>query len=426
VANSHVRSLNASTASWAVERGLRYSVATTVVALVFAGLSSGEDAERLATTAYLAAFFSVIMLVLRRVLPPPPSELPKGQALFPAVFGFSVIVALLLVAAAALATEPSAEGFLIAACIAAVGVATLARSGRIAAAGSALVQGGTIAATLRCLGVAVLITLAIAAILPAGEAGDFAALAYRVVFAGAIALAISLLAPTKAGRFAVMSYDEAVAFVRGLGSWNLMAGVTYAGIAAGGALLVASVAPAQLAEEFVKFAYLALASGAVAIALRWWLQLSGFGQAAHAPMAPVTIVRFRDAPSYVAANFSREKLWDFARASQWAAGMAVAALLVAAALSPRLAKPFVNTGYLAALFAAVTLCVQLRYETWAVIWRRPSAPARRAGLAFVAGSAILAVVGALVVSNPITVKAAVLLCLCWIVVAIGKRFTVTP
>ncbi len=262
--------------SWAVERALRYAVATTAVALVFAGLSGGEDAERLATTAYLAAFFTVVMLVLRRFLPKPTDALPKVQALFPVVFGFSVVVAILIATAASLASEPSAEGLLIGACIVTIALAALGRAGRIAAAGFELVRGGTIAATLRCLGVAIVVTLALAAVLPTGAAGDFATLAYRVVLAAAIALAVALLAPTAAGRFVVQGFEDGVAFVRNMGSWNLTAGATYAALAAVAALLAASVAPHDYAEGLAIFAYCALTFAAVAIGMRWRLQLGGY------------------------------------------------------------------------------------------------------------------------------------------------------
>ncbi len=424
MADSNARAINASAVSWAVERALRYAVAITAVALVFAGLSGGEDAERLATTAYLAAFFTVVMLVLRRFLPKPPDELPKTQALFPLVFGFSVVVAILLATAASLAAEPSAEGLLIAAGIVAIAIAALARSGHIASAGSALVRGGTIAATLRCLGIAVAATLALAAVLPSGVAGDFATLAYRVVFAAAIALAIALLAPTAVGRFAVKSVEDGVAFARNIGSWNLTAGATYPALAAVAALVAASVAPRDYAEGLAIFAYCALAVAAVAIAMRWRLQLSGYRETAPARLTPGTPLRFRDVPTYLASNVGGAKFWDFARASQWSAGTAGAALLAASLLPAERAGAFVSAGYCAAIFAAVTMALQLWIELDAGLQQVPSA-GRRAGLPFVAGSVILAVLAALAASNPIAAKAVVLLCLSWILIAIGKRFAVT-
>ena len=425
MADSNVRSIDASAVSWAVERALRYAVATTAVALVFAGLSGGEDAERLATTAYLAAFFTVVMLVLRRYLPKPPDASPKARALFPLVFGFSVVVAILLATAASLASEPSAEGLLVGACIVTIAFAALTRSGSIAAAGFALVRGGTIAATLRCLGVAVVATLALAAVLPTAEAGDFATLAYRVVFAAAVALAVALLAPTAAGRFAVQSFEDGVAFVQNMGSWNLTAGATYAALAAGAALLAASVAPHDYAEGLAIFAYCALAFAAVAIAMRWRLQLSGYSQASPARLIPGTPLRFRDVPTYLVANVSGAKFWDFSRASQWSAGTAAAALLAASVLSAERAAPFVSAGYFALIFAAVTMALQLWIELDAGPRRIPNA-GRRAGLPFAAGSAVLAVLAALAASNPIAAKAVVLLCLTWILIAIGKRFAVAP
>ena len=425
MADSNVRSINASAVSWAVERALRYAVATTAVALVFAGLSGGEDAERLATTGYLAAFFTVVMLVLRRFLPKPPDGLPKAQALFPLVFGFSVVVAILLATAASLASEPSAEGLLIGACIVTIALAALTRSGRMAAAGFALVRGGTIAATLRCLGVAIVATLALAAVLPSGVAGDLATLAYRVVFAAAIALAVALLAPTAAGRFVVQSFDDGVAFVRNMGSWNLTAGATYPALAAVAALLAASVVPHDYAEGLAIFAYCALAFAAVVIAMRWRLQLSGYGDGSPARLISGARPRVRYVTTNLAANVDGARFWDFSRASQWSAGTAAAALAAASVLSAERAAPFVSAGYFALIFAAVTMALQLWVELDAGP-QQPSNAGRRGGLPFAAGSVILAVLAALAASNPIAAKVVVFLCLTWILIAIGKRFAVTP
>ena len=425
MADSNVRSINASAVSWAVERALRYAVATTAVALVFAGLSGGEDAERLATTAYLAAFFTVVMLVLRRFLPKPPDALPKAQALFPLVFGFSLVVAILLATAASLAPEPSAEGLLIGACIVTIALAALARSGRMAAVGFALVRGGTIAATLRCLGVAIVATLALAAVLPSGVAGDLATLAYRAVFAAAIALAVALLAPTAAGRFAVQSFEEGIAFVRNMSSWNLTAGATYAAVAAVAALLAASVAPRDYAEDLAIFAYCTLAFAAVVIAMRWRFQLSGYGEGSPARLSPGTLPRIRNVPTYLALHVDWARFWDFSRASQWSAGTAAAALVAASSLSAERAALFVSAGYFAVIFAAVTMALQLWIELDAGP-QQPSNAGRRTGLSFAAGSVILAMLAALAASNPIAARVVVLLCLTWILIAIGKRFALTP
>lgn len=425
MADSHVRSLNASAASWAVERALRYAVATTAVALLFAGLSSGEDAERFATAAYLAAFFTVMMLFLRRVLPAPPPEAPKGQALFPVVFGFSVVVVTLLMTAALLASVPSAEGLLIAGCITAIGLAVMARSGRISAAGGALVAGGTLSAALRCIGVGLAVALAIAALLPAGEAGDVASVAYRVAVVGMVVLAIALIAPTPVGRFAARCFAGAVTFVRNLSYWNLTAGVSYGAVAAVVSFVAAGTAPAEYAGALNGMGYAALLFCAVVIATRWRLQLAGYGVATPIRFVSGTPLRLRDLPARVATNFAREKLWDLARFSQWAAGTAVAAFIIAAPMAQAASLPFVTAGYSAACFAALTLGVAL--------WRQRTGDAAPSGnrlrpgsLSFIAGSLILALAAAEIATNAIATKFAVLLCLCWIFAAIRKRSDATP
>ncbi len=84
-----------------------------------------------------------------------------------------------------------------------------------------------------------------------------------------------------------------------------------------------------------------------------------------------------------------------------------------------------SAGYFAVIFAAVTLALQLWIELDAGPQQLPNA-GRQAGLPFAAGSAILAVLAALAASNPIAAKVVVLLCLTWILIAIGKRFAVTP
>ncbi len=116
--------------------------------------------------------------------------------------------------------------------------------------------------------------------------------------------------------------------------------------------------------------------------MRWRLQLSGYRETAPPRLIPGTPLRFRDVPTYLASNVGGAKFWDFARASQWSAGTAAAALVVASLLPAERAGPFVSAGYCAAIFAAVTLALQLWIELDAGLQQLPTA-GRRAGLPFV-------------------------------------------
>lgn len=190
--------MNAAAVAWALRRALRLAIATAVVALLFATTLSGEGAERLATTAYLAAIFAGIVLIAGRFLPQPSLESERGERAFPELVAFLCGVAALVGAGVALASLPGVEALAIVACFALVAVTALARSGALAAFNATLVRYGAVAAVTRYAVALTLCALAVAALFGSEAA---ASLAYRLAFVAALGLCVTLIAPTRAGVF---------------------------------------------------------------------------------------------------------------------------------------------------------------------------------------------------------------------------------
>src|SRR6516162_6311332 len=116
---------------WALERGLRFAAATAVVALAASTLFSGADAERFATTAYLAAIVAALALMLRwfvREVHPPQGE--RGP-LFPAILTFVLWLAFFIGAGITLDSQPGAALPTIVAAFGLIAIAALVRGGAL-------------------------------------------------------------------------------------------------------------------------------------------------------------------------------------------------------------------------------------------------------------------------------------------------------
>jgi cobalamin synthase len=122
--------LTRSALAWALRRAIRFAVATCVVALLLAALLSGADAERFATTAYLAAFFAAIALAIEQVLAKAdrPEQRSSSTATFVTVLGWAAGILVLVCAVAALVSKPGGEIAAIIAGFALVLLAALARN----------------------------------------------------------------------------------------------------------------------------------------------------------------------------------------------------------------------------------------------------------------------------------------------------------
>jgi hypothetical protein len=266
VAGADKKSLKSSNVGWVLGHALRLAVATAVIALVLATTLQGVGAERLATTAYLAAIFAAIALVIQRFLPagdPPPLTQP-----FPALLTFFVTVALIIGLAAMLVSDPGAETILVTACLGIVGVAVLIRSGNLAALNSILVRGGRVEAAARYAVAIAVFALVLAAMLPSDLAGGAANIAYRLMILAALFFAALLIAPTPAGLFLKQRFGQfrarfdklaqALVFERTASS---------AAVVAAAVLVAASLLPTAYAEPLAVAAYLAAAVAVVCIAV---------------------------------------------------------------------------------------------------------------------------------------------------------------
>jgi hypothetical protein len=257
--------VNAAAVAWALRRALRVAIATAVVALLFATTLSGEGAERLATTAYLAAIFAGVALIVARFLPQPAPESAIPERAFPVFIAFLFGVGALVGAGVALASLPGAEALAIIASFALVAVTALARSGSLAALNAALVRYGAVAAVTRYAIALALCALAVAALFGSEAAAN---LAYRLAFVAALGLCVTLIAPTRAGLFLRELFARSGSALDRLGdtfSRERIAG--YATAIAVAALISAMLLARDEAEPLAIAAWVAAAAATLAVAV---------------------------------------------------------------------------------------------------------------------------------------------------------------
>jgi uncharacterized membrane protein YtjA (UPF0391 family) len=258
--------LKSSNVAWVLGHAVRLAVATVVIALILATTLQGEGAERLATTAYLAAIFAGIALVIQRFLPAA-EPIPVTQA-FPAFFTFFVAVAFLISLAAMLVSDAGAETILIVACFGIVAVAVLIRSGTFAALNAVLVRGGRAEAAARYAVMFAIFALVLAALLPGDLAGGAANIAYRLMIFAALFLVALLIAPTPAGLFLKQRSEQLRTWFDKLARALVFErAATSAAVIAVAVLLPASFLPNAYAEPLAVAAYLAAAVALVCIAV---------------------------------------------------------------------------------------------------------------------------------------------------------------
>jgi peptidoglycan/LPS O-acetylase OafA/YrhL len=117
--------------SWALRRAIRFAIATCVVALLLAAYLSGADAERFATTAYLAAFFAAVALGIEHFLVEAdrPEQRSSSIPTFPTILGWAAGILVSVCVVAALVSNPFGAILAIVAGFALVLFAALARNG---------------------------------------------------------------------------------------------------------------------------------------------------------------------------------------------------------------------------------------------------------------------------------------------------------
>ncbi len=259
--------------AWALEGALRYAVATAVVALALATLLGGPSAERFATTAYVAAIVAAIVAVARWFLPQFDTPLATAGPRFPAIFTFSLGIAVLIVAGALAASQTVAEVRIVALCFGVIGAAAVVHSGAVSALRRQLGDADAVTVTVRYCAIVAVCALAAAALLVTDVTDAFAKLAYAATFVAALALAASLVAPLRAGTFARRIYVQTSRLLATPAAAAVFArAVWYAAATVVAGLFFASLLPPSYAERFATVAYLAALFAAFAIAARWRLR----------------------------------------------------------------------------------------------------------------------------------------------------------
>lgn len=249
-----------SAAAWALHRAVRFAIGTCIVALILATTLSGDAAERFATTAYLAAIFSAIVLIVQRFVPEPPAETRAASpAPFPKFLAYSIGIVVIVSVVGALVSQPGAEALTIALCLAAVGAAVLARSGALAALNAALLRGGSLLGASRYAALAAVL----AAFFAAFAGGDIAEIlaqgAYRLMLCATVFIIASLLLPSSTGDSLRAIWLRVTALQD--------RGTLLAAAVAVGAMICAGVVPAPFAEPFAVAAYAAALCAAVGVAI---------------------------------------------------------------------------------------------------------------------------------------------------------------
>lgn len=246
---------------WALGRALRFSIGTCVVALILATTLAGDEAERFATTAYLAAIFAAIALGVQRAFPisDEANEHAANVAPFPVFLAYAIGIVIVLAVLASLVSLPGVEAVAFVAGIALIGVTVLARSGAFAVLHTALVRGGPLVGISRYTLALSVLALAGAALIGGEASESLAKIAYRLAAIAAIFVAASLLAATPAGAAARAMVLRASDF--------LDRGTFVAPAVAAAAIVAASLLRAPFSEPFAVLAYAAAACAAFGLAM---------------------------------------------------------------------------------------------------------------------------------------------------------------
>jgi hypothetical protein len=274
-------------------RAIAYAIATAIAALLCATVLSGSEAERFATTAYLAAIFAALAFTARWFLPadrndraPSPPLLP-----FPAGLTFGLIVTLLLAIGAAFVSDPGAEALIIVFGFGAVGAIALVRAGAARALHDALLRGGRLPATTRYAALAGVLGLAFAAFLQPDGAEALVKTGYFAAVLAAMSVLVSLVGRTRAGGALGQTFARAARLLTTPASEVVFTRTAdYAAASALFSVVLAIVVREPNAERFATTAYVAAFFAALALGMKW--RLRGFAVAPLRSRTPVEIVEF--------------------------------------------------------------------------------------------------------------------------------------
>ena len=267
VADSNTRRLSRPTLAWALGQALRFSIGVCVLSLILATTLAGTAAERFATTGYLAAIAAAIALSLQRILRAESHGAASGPP-FPIFFGYSIGVVILLWVVATLVSDPGAEVLAFAAAAALLLVAVALRCGVATSLNAAIVRAGPAAAALRYAVILAIGALVVAAVSDGTSADAVARFAYRLTLVAALIVALSLLAPTKAGVGVRSAVTAGLARLDALARSPICRRIAIdAAAAAVAAIVAASLLPQPVAEPFAIAAYLAAIVACAGVAM---------------------------------------------------------------------------------------------------------------------------------------------------------------
>jgi hypothetical protein len=265
--------LTESALAWALRRAIHFAIATCVVALLLAACLSGADAERFATTAYLAAFFAAVSLAIEHFLAEADRSEQRSSTrpIFPTILGWAASTLVSIWVVAALVAKPDGEILAIIAGFALVLLAALARSGAFtpfsAFLSAAIRPRNVRAAAMLVLAVAIA-ALLLAALLPPDESAIATTLGFRLFLIAAFFFVWPVVAETRLGKFLSTLYTSIVVQLdRRVQELRFDWLATSAGAVAAVALIVASVEHGDGAEPFAVIAYLAAAAATVGVAM---------------------------------------------------------------------------------------------------------------------------------------------------------------
>jgi hypothetical protein len=245
----------------ALRRALRYTIGAATVALVGSNLFPETDAERLATTAYLAVIFAAVTLAALHFVSGGATAEQKRPLVvnFPTALLSVVLVSIVLLVGAALTGQPGAEAFAFLAFAALTALMALSGAGLFRTMHVALAAGSVPAALTRYGVLVAVVTLLLATVLPVEMRAVAVEAACWAVVVAAISLTVSLLRKTYFWRFVRAAFKGAPTriFERTTG---------YAAWASAGALLAAALWP-QNGDALAFSAYLAIVIATVGIAV---------------------------------------------------------------------------------------------------------------------------------------------------------------
>jgi hypothetical protein len=360
VGYSRIGTVKGSFVTWALRGATRYAIAAAIVALILACFLPDTDAERFATTAYLAAIFAALALGTQRLVRDPSTEALglRSNLSFPGILMFCVGLVILLSAASSFVTDPGAEARLIVYCAIAVLAAAIGRAGALAWLHAKLVAGGPLEASARYLVLVAASALLLSALLPSPSVEFFATLAYAATALATPLIAWSLIGPTPLGALFRQTYADGGEVVAQLSGARVFARMIDASVVT----MVASIAAASLlrrpySEPFATVAWIAAIFAAIGLGIECRRRLTGSSAdepEIEWPLRRIDLTRIRPV-----VGFTQRLTLE--NAIRCAACTTIAAFLIASSLLRRYGEPFAIVGYCAAvvLTPAVALaCLQ--------------------------------------------------------------------